>query len=301
MGIEELTFGSTPGEYDSAMVESGHTTRPFNTRALTVEAMSFSTIHETWDFHKSMACVCDPQYIDVDCSRRMCPKGNDVMDTRLDTSDALKWQVQNITLMAAGTYGNGSESSYTEFTKGDFALTFVSTVNETFTTIPIKISTLDIGSGVLVSGVESQLADDIKYALQSLPNEVIDKVTVSVIIGDDSILMPSENAGQAFINFRVTFDGETVQGPQNLLIVEADKCDSGCTPKLTGLNLMSDMSAYQADATSSDAMNMVSELIRSDYNNYECGRRGKCDYDSGVCECFEGYTGVACGLQTALV
>merc|ERR1711861_105158 len=188
----------------------------------------------------------------------------DIFDTRLDTSDDLKYQVQNIT--------------------------FVATLNESYTTIPIVIGdtlyTSDTGS---TDAFEKQ----IKKALEGLPNGVIDEVAVGVNFGS-AYSDYDAYAAQWQLNIKVTFTGAIVAGPQNFLIPQVDECLAGCTPKITGLNLVS-----VQDATGT--YSRVTEMERSDYNNYECGRRGKCDYDSGICECFEGYTGLACGTQTALV
>jgi hypothetical protein len=41
-------------------------------------------------------CVCDPTYGEIDCSSRMCPYGNDVLDTRDNLLVSAKFQVQVI-------------------------------------------------------------------------------------------------------------------------------------------------------------------------------------------------------------
>merc|ERR1711988_2051685 len=136
--------------------------------------------------------------IELDCSRRMCPKANDVMDERLNTADIFKYQIQNITFYSAGTSGNGSYSSITD--------------------------------------TEIAMGKKIELALQGLPNKVITNVNVNVSFGYEaryyggtgsSVYTPPEDAlGQegmidmAYMHMDVEFVGDSVMGPQNLLIPE---------------------------------------------------------------------------------
>lgn len=291
--IEELTYGSVSGLYFGKVTPDRSGFAEASVQSIVKSAKTFSdTADELWDFHKAMACSCDPGYIDVDCSRRMCPKANDVMDERLNIADEMKYQIQNITLYAAGRAGSGNNSEINEFQGKSFALTFTSTLNESFTTVPLNIS-----ADASVTTVENTLASHITAALKGLPNKVITNVNVNTTLGYQTIELTKKDI--AFLNIEVEFVGASVMGPQNLLTVEAEKCWDGCTPKITGLDLLSTISGGGQDL--GQDLSFVTEKQAADYNNYECGRRGKCDYDKGLCECFEGFTGEACSIQTALV
>jgi hypothetical protein len=316
--VEETGFGSTPGAYwdGSVPTKSG-----IFTQGSVAGGKTFSPY--MWDKGMSRVCVCDPQYTEVDCSRRMCPKANDVMDERHNTADALKYQVQNITLFMDGTYGNGtfSEEDFdrSDFDDKTFALTFKSTINETFTTIPLKFNQSTFDKSTVVGPTDAKwrppfayFAGQVKAALENLPNKVIDEVDVDVsmaysyswgLVGDTPNTATGSNTEQSYLNIEVTFKGPAVSGPQNLLMVNADLCGDGCTPKLTGMDLKSwdDSTQYIGTNNGAGMMSFVSEKVAADYNNYECGRRGKCDYSDGTCECFSGFTGEACATQTALV
>jgi len=131
----------------------------------------------------------------------------------------------------------------------------------------------------------TDLANDVKLALLTLPNKVITGVgvTAEVVTANTGV-----NNG---VKLTVTFSGDSVQGPQNLLWAEAYECSTGCTPKITGLDIKS-VTTYSSHSI---------EKTASDFNSYECGRRGRCDYESGLCECFSGYTGENCNTLTTLV
>jgi len=45
----------------------------------------------------------------------------------------------------------------------------------------------------------------------------------------------------------------------------------------------------------------VAETTKGTYESYECSNRGACDGKSGICGCYEGYSGQSCETQTVLV
>merc|ERR1711987_40171 len=116
-----------------------------------------------------------------DCSKRMCPYGNDVLDVRDDLYETQYDNVQQITFVA--NYQNNT-GSITDLNGQTFALTFTSKLNETFTTIPIVFDVVDT----------EDMKVDIQLALLSLPNKVIDGVSVSVSLGQTDTV----RTGRAF-------------------------------------------------------------------------------------------------------
>jgi len=248
--------------------------------------------YKAWDTEKTRACVCDPEWADNDCSKRLCPYGTDMQDLRDNQDKALRFQTQRIAIFfrkelipeVAGTPANVK----TPIDGSSFALTFKSKLNETFTTVPIVLDT-GLGTfGTSRHGRPMAVADQVRAALRNLPNGVIDDVNVKGELLD----YVADNGGDDnwLYVFNVSFVGDNVQGPQQMLTVEDFKCGDGCFPKVSGLQNLHN-SFY----------NNVTEFEKADLNSFECGRRGKCDYSSGLCECFEGFTGQACGTSTSLI
>jgi hypothetical protein len=242
--IENLGIGSTPFSGTTAQVKY-------------FVQDAFLADYKGWDRSKTRGCLCDPEYGDVDCSKRLCPYGNDMMDRYHVINQDEQFQTQSITFAHL--------TDITELNGNSFALTFRSKMNETFTTYPIVFST-----------VSATIEAHVKDALLRLPNRVIDKVDVDATTTATTLVLD------------VTFSGDYVEGTQHLLVVEDYKCGEGCTPMLTGLDTRT-------------AVQDISETTEAHYNSYECGRRGKCDYETGLCQCFEGFTGPSCNACTALI
>ena len=220
----------------------------------------------SWDTERARKCVCDGGWTGLACEKRMCPVGNDIMDVIPDGYGSYIAQVQTITLYDA-------DDTNSNFAGKSFALQYTTLLNETFVTQPIMWSTVD-----------STLETHIKNSLMELPNKVIDEVTVSV---DSSV-------GSNGVVINITFNGNTVQGAQYPLEVLADTCTEGCTPLITGLT---NLRTFHASTLSTVEISTVG----THPNVFECGLRGKCNYATGLCQCYDGYAGDACNIFQASV
>lgn len=288
-----------------------------------------SSNYYNWDSGKIRGCVCDATYADADCSKRMCPYGTDILDVRNNLLASQRYQMQELvfivddqsttTATLGSNFDNMAHSEGIFNTEGiygnTFALTFKSRLNETFTTIPIPFDPTDL----------NDIVHDIQTQLLKLPNRVIDGVTVAAgrflsvaseydndvptavasgfgpgpytaggtdLDGNTFLSTAAQLQTRNEVRVNITFTGPAVQGPQHLLTIEAYECQNGCTPKLSGLRLQTRANHLQSNVT---------EISLADFNSYECGRRGVCDYTTGLCNCFTGYVGDNCNTLTTLV
>jgi hypothetical protein len=191
----------------------------------------------------------------------MCPKGNDVLDRSNEGDSACD-----------GNVASAEQVQHVCFNAAD--------VDETGT-IALVYSDLYGTKYTTTAFTTTASAAHVQTALRSLPDHALESVVVSDVGGScETTLTGSETVGWA-----VTFSGAQVSGVQKPLDVLADACGDGCQPKRTGL-------------TNTDYE--VVEKTAPEGNAYECGRRGKCDYSTGICECFSGFTDEDCSTQSAL-
>jgi len=84
-----------------------------------------------------------------------------------------------------------------------------------------------------------------------------------------------------------------------------NKCDYSLRRYVITLDSMPTASATTATKTllykSPVGSCNVAETTKGTFESYECSNRGACDGKSGLCACYEGYSGESCQTQTVLV
>jgi hypothetical protein len=120
--------------------------------------------YNLWDRYKAQVCKCDPGYFGIDCANRYCPRGDDPLTT--DQHDETQWIDFNC---------DGAACS------GTMTLSYIDTYGETWDTNPITVGNFDF----VTAGNNVLFATRIATALKSIPNSVIEGVSVTVTSIED--------------------------------------------------------------------------------------------------------------------
>ena len=257
--------------------------------------------YKAWDRDKTTSCLCDPGYIGISCKEMECPRGDDPLTTEDQHGQLEVSAVQTITVgPGTGTIRHlGSTSGY-------FTLSFTDPQGKRWTTRPILASDktdtehCTVGSSQYVCESGGLItANNLRMALTNLPNDVIDKVEVS--------LDTSSSIGVGLMQYRVTFVGAVVSGKQPLLECNHVGCDvDGCAPRFAGIQPAATAVCTVKGATffRHETEGIAASAIdgqEGTAENEECSRRGLCDRKTGRCACFPGYQGAACNIQTVMI
>merc|ERR1711968_298061 len=234
------------------------------------------------------------------CDKRMCPKGDDPLTTESADGVTEKYEVQSIIV------GDGDDANKAD---GFFTLSFTDAYGNDWTTRPIRVTDPD-NFGVTTGNANTDVgkaqdvtALEVREALMEIPNHVFDDVEVNW----KKVTENYDASNTAHYNqYTITFISPATSGAQSLLRCNFKGCDfDGCQPRFTGIGSLDNV----GDKSSRKCVvrGYIESVQTGDgassgtAENAECSNRGICNTDDGVCECFDGYTGEACSVQTILV
>jgi len=257
--------------------------------------------YQLWDAGKIQGCRCDLGYDGPDCSHRVSPHGDDPLTT-------VKSNMQQQAVQISG------KSSAT-FIREQFIMVYHDPYGGIWRTDAIDGTNDD-----------NIAASRVQDALRALPNEVLEGVKVKATASEPSIchrfddgiqhlsafednhighhkdakyssnfceyshkeLAPADDNMDFTIEF-ANLPGQT--GVQYLFEVDVSKRGAGAFPMSGGITGASSYSVGEINYNAN--LGNLSELA-------ECSDRGLDDGD-GMCECYDGFRGLACEEQEALV
>lgn len=245
---------------------------------------------QKWDWNKATQCRCDAGFHGLDCSLRTCPRGDDPL-TNCNTNTEIS-DIQQLTWTATTA----------DAKNGWFTLTYTDAMGANYTTRPIftygdpSQHFTDNGDSAVDLGIKT--ARDMEEALEGLPNFAIPNVTVSYD--------PNGNTDSTRQAYDVTFLDAANAGSQVLLQCshtgDSSYNHAASSPRFAAPEVAWDTNSGGRVCTAAhvalDGQHYPADQGYTLKEAVTCSNRGDCDTSSGVCECWEGFTGEACSEQT---
>ena len=148
---------------------NGHGTCEFISELAVDGSIQYGSVtdrkYDLWDAQKSRACKCDAYWGGVDCSSRMCPKGNDPLTTMTkDTLGGNTAEVQEVQTVDIRPQLINDDLGFYSAIAGDFTLSYTDAYNQEWTTRPIRVSTQISNTKLEVDALTPAYLKDIDLA-----------------------------------------------------------------------------------------------------------------------------------------
>lgn len=252
-------------------------------------------------------CVCNPLFDGAACQRMICPNacsGHGTCEYINDLAGsyaASNWDATKIQGCKCDGGWEGYDCSLRMCPRGDDPLTI-----HDATTNPGDIHTLSTVSGTSGTPLDGEavfLVQDLYGSWETSRPFSVDSATEAEAALEDLDIINSISS--VTVNSYTAVDSNdgngftyviTLSDPPHVtqIAIEGKSCnDAGCYGK---------RDAGSAEPSVNTAV--IASIVTTDMTTQEaavCSNRGLCDRATGICQCFEGHTGLACETQTILV
>lgn len=224
----------------------------------------------SWEYDKFYTCVCDKGYIGISCNARQCPMGVDPVDS---AQPELHW---DFTLKDDSQPGSNYDHYY--------VLQYDGVVYKS--AVVYKQTKLCDGNQ---ANHETDLA-----AVSGLKEEIRRIITVIPPLAQVVVSAKCTTEGKLSITLTPEYLDAKKMADSKLWVYKSDEFgnpteESAITDGKADGNQSSPNSALSP-------MTVIPAPLKDTITEALCSNRGNCNRDTGLCECYDGYSGASCQL-----
>lgn len=268
-----------------------------------------------WELRKFYKCRCDDGYTGYDCSERTCQKGVDPLEVNnmfMNYKFSLPHNHTDVKRALADPNPRPTPNTMVPF-YFDIEFDGVKYVSPFISSRDINQICTGTVETVYNKTIALNFQEEIRRALQTLPPISQSSVLLSCNQEEINATDPTheeDNINKVLVTISVEYTDFDAFKSSILSVHEMyDSIDAGdfhsdnmtdSMPYHTGAEFVTSKEGDPSKTYLEEVVSVATKEYAKEAKSYECSRRGKCNKNTGLCECFYGFYGSACNMQLKL-